>query len=60
MSAKDRFIMDEVMKHSIKQFLASVGRAGGKKTAERGSEYYRNIQKKSVASRNSKKKENGA
>ena len=52
--------MDEVMKHSIKQFLASVGRAGGKKTAERGSEYYRNIQKKSVASRNSKKKENGA
>ena len=39
-----------------KQYFIDNGRRGGKKTAERGPEYYREIGKKGIEARRAKKK----
>ena len=42
--------------NEVKNYLKKIGKRGGKKTAIRGSEYYRELQKKSVVKRKENKK----
>lgn len=52
-------IFDEEMKKAAHKIFSVMGSKGGRKTAERGPKYFREIQRKSVAARkqNSKKKQ---
>ena len=39
---------------NIKEYLSEIGKKGGKKTALRGKQYYRDLQKKSMEGRRKK------
>lgn len=55
MRKEEAEMFDDVIRDAARQFLTVIGSRGGKKTAERGPDYYREIQKRSVEVRRKNK-----
>jgi len=56
MEPEEKEFMDNELRKAAQKYLSAIGAKGGQKTALRGPEYYRNIQKKSVEARRRRKK----